>query len=148
MVTGFELVDLLQGILMVVKQLEKGEAKVENQYARMVREEGNLNAKEIINDVFEITDRMWRGIDVIPISGYQVKEKYSDFDANKKFDINIAEAPENEDCIAGNIMKGIKKPVDCPQFGKACTPQTPLGAPMVSSEGACAAYYNFAGIEN
>ena len=147
-VTGFEPVDLLQGILMVVKQLEKGEAKVENQYARMVREEGNLNAKEIINDVFEITDRMWRGIDVIPISGYQVKEKYSDFDANKKFDINIAEAPENEDCIAGNIMKGIKKPVDCPQFGKACTPQTPLGAPMVSSEGACAAYYNFAGIEN
>ena len=146
-VTGFEPVDILQGILMVVKQLEKGEAKVENQYARMVRKEGNISAKEVINDVFEVTDRMWRGIDVIPMSGYQVKEKYADFDANKKFDINIAEAPENEACIAGDIMKGKKKPVDCPQFGKACTPQTPLGAPMVSSEGACAAYYNFSGIE-
>ena len=146
-VTGFEPVDILQGILMVVQQLEKGEAKVENQYARMVREEGNISAKEVINDVFEVTDRMWRGIDVIPMSGYQVKEKYADFDANKKFDINIVEAPENEACIAGDIMKGKKKPVDCAQFGKACTPQTPLGAPMVSSEGACAAYYNFSGVE-
>ena len=146
-VTGFEPVDILQGILMVVRQLEKGEAKVENQYARMVREEGNVSAKEVINDVFEVTDRMWRGIDVIPMSGYQVKEKYADFDANKKFDISIAEAPENEACIAGDIMKGKKKPIDCPQFGKACTPQTPLGAPMVSSEGACAAYYNFSGVE-
>lgn len=146
-VTGFEPVDILQGILMVVQQLEKGEAKVENQYARMVRVEGNLNAKEVINDVFEVTDRMWRGIDVIPMSGYQVHEKYADFDANKKFDINIKEAPENEACIAGDIMKGKKKPVDCPQFGNGCTPQTPLGAPMVSSEGACAAYYNFSGVE-
>lgn len=146
-VTGFEPVDILQGILMVVQQLEKGEAKVENQYARMVREEGNISAKEVINDVFEVTDRMWRGIDVIPMSGYQVQEKYAEFDANKKFDINIIEAPENEACIAGDIMKGKKKPIDCPQFGKACTPQTPLGAPMVSSEGACAAYYNFSGVE-
>ena len=146
-VTGFEPVDILQGILMVVQQLEKGEAKVENQYARMVREEGNISAKEVINDVFEVTDRMWRGIDVIPMSGYQVQEKYAEFDANKKFDININEAPENEACIAGDIMKGKKKPIDCPQFGKACTPQTPLGAPMVSSEGACAAYYNFSGVE-
>lgn len=146
-VTGFEPVDILQGILMVVQQLEKGEAKVENQYARMVREEGNISAKEVINDVFEVTDRMWRGIDVIPMSGYQVQEKYAEFDANKKFDINIKEAPENEACIAGDIMKGKKKPIDCPQFGKACTPQTPLGAPMVSSEGACAAYYNFSGVE-
>ena len=146
-VTGFEPVDILQGILMVVQQLEKGEAKVENQYARMVREEGNISAKKVIDDVFEVTDRMWRGIDVIPMSGYQVQEKYAAFDANKKFDINIAEAPENEACIAGDIMKGKKKPVDCPQFGKACTPETPLGAPMVSSEGACAAYYNFSGIE-
>ena len=146
-VTGFEPVDILQGILMVVQQLEKGEAKVENQYARMVREEGNVSAKEVIKDVFEVTDRMWRGIDVIPMSGYQVQEKYAAFDANKKFDINIAEAPENEACIAGDIMKGKKKPIDCPQFSKACTPQTPLGAPMVSSEGACAAYYNFSGIE-
>jgi len=145
-VTGFEPIDILQGILMVVKQLEAGKAEVENQYARMVREEGNINAKAVISDVFEITDRMWRGIDVIPMSGYQVREKYADFDANKKFDIDIAEAPENKECIAGSIMKGFKKPVDCPQFGKGCTPQNPLGAPMVSSEGACAAYYNFAGV--
>ena len=146
-VTGFEPIDILQGILMVIKQLEAGKAEVENQYARMVREEGNTSAKAVISDVFEITDRMWRGIDVIPMSGYEVKDKYSNFDANKKFDINIAEAPENKDCIAGDIMKGIKKPVECPQFGKGCTPQNPLGAPMVSSEGACAAYYNFAGVD-
>jgi hydrogenase expression/formation protein HypD len=146
-VTGFEPVDILQGILMVVKQLESGKAEVENQYARMVRPEGNTSAKAVISDVFEVTDRMWRGIDVIPMSGYRVKEKYEDFDANKKFDIDIAEAPENKECIAGDIMKGIKKPVECPQFGKGCTPQTPLGAPMVSSEGACAAYYNFSGVE-
>lgn len=145
-VTGFEPIDILQGILMVINQLEAGKAEVENQYARMVRNEGNTSAKNVIFDVFEVTDRMWRGIDVIPMSGYQVKDKYADFDANKKFNIDIAEAPENKDCIAGDIMKGIKKPVECPQFGKGCTPQNPLGAPMVSSEGACAAYYNFSGV--
>ena len=145
-VTGFEPVDILHGILMVVKQLENGTALVENQYARMVREEGNTNAKSVISDVFEIADRMWRGIDVIPKSGYAIRKKYSDFDAEKKFNIDIEEAPENKDCIAGDIMKGIKKPKECPQFGKGCTPQNPLGAPMVSSEGACAAYYNFSGV--
>jgi len=146
-VTGFEPVDILQGILMVVQQLEAGKAEVENQYARMVREEGNTNAKKVIYDVFEVTDRMWRGIDVIPMSGYRVREKYANYDADKKFNIDITEAPENKDCIAGDIMKGIKKPIECPQFGKGCTPQNPLGAPMVSSEGACAAYYNFSGVE-
>ncbi|MEM8907939.1 MAG: hydrogenase formation protein HypD, partial [Bacteroidota bacterium] len=145
-ITGFEPIDLLQGILMVVQQLEKGEAKLENQYARMVRPKGNRNAQATIHEVFEVTDRMWRGMDVIPNSGYEVKKAYADFDAKKKFAVNIVEAPENETCIAGAIMKGIKKPFDCPNFGKTCKPENPLGAPMVSSEGACAAYYHFSGM--
>lgn len=145
-ITGFEPVDLLQGILMTVQQLEKGEARLENQYARMVRKEGNPNAIETILEVFEITDRMWRGIDVIPQSGYEVKEKYAAFDAKRKFDVDIPEAKEEESCIAGEIMKGIKKPFECPNFGTTCKPENPLGAPMVSSEGACAAYYHFSGM--
>jgi hydrogenase expression/formation protein HypD len=145
-VTGFEPIDLLQGILMAVRQLENGEAKVENQYSRMVKEEGNPIAQETIFEVFEVADRMWRGIDVIPMSGYEVKEKYAAFDARKKFNVNIPEAPENAECIAGAIMKGIKKPYDCPNFGTKCKPENPLGAPMVSSEGACAAYFHFSGI--
>jgi len=145
-ITGFEPVDLLQGILMVVKQLEADSARVENQYSRVVKEEGNAKAMEVIEQVFEVTDRMWRGIDVIPQSGYGVKEDFSSFDADRKFEIDLAEVRENESCIAGDIMKGIKKPPQCPNFGKDCTPQNPLGAPMVSSEGACAAYYNYADI--
>ena len=147
-VTGFEPIDLLQGILMTIKQLEKGEAKVENQYARMVKEEGNPRAQDIIYEVFEVTDRLWRGMEVIPMSGYEVKEEYAAFDAKKKFNVNIPEAPENEECIAGEIMKGIKKPFECPQFGKNCKPENPIGAPMVSSEGACAAYYHFSDMIN
>ena len=147
-ITGFEPIDILQGILMVVKQLEKGEAKLENQYARMVRERGNEKAMETIFDVFEVTDRMWRGMDVIPDSGYEVKAKYGEFDARRKFAVNIAEAPENSECIAGAIMKGIKKPFDCPNFGTKCKPENPLGAPMVSSEGACAAYYHYSDRSN
>ena len=145
--TGFEPIDILQGILMVVKQLEEGRAVVENQYARSVREEGNLRAKEIISQVFQVQDQLWRGIDVIPNSGWGLREGLANFDALKKFDIRLEQARENEECIAGDIMKGIKKPPECPHFGKACTPQTPLGAPMVSSEGACAAYYHFAALE-
>ncbi len=145
-VTGFEPVDLLQGILMVIKQLEEGRVEVENQYARIVREEGNPAAQDTIFEVFEITDRLWRGMQVIPNSGYKIKEKYSAYDASRKFDISIPEAEENQACIAGEIMKGIKKPMDCPNFGKKCTPENPLGAPMVSSEGACAAYYHYANI--
>ena len=145
-VTGFEPVDLLQGILMVVRQLEAGVSKVENQYARMVREEGNSSAQDAIYEVFEITDRLWRGMQVIPMSGYEVKEKYAAYDAKRKFKVDIPEAEENPECIAGEIMKGIKKPTDCSNFGTQCTPLTPLGAPMVSSEGACAAYYHFSGI--
>ncbi len=145
-VTGFEPIDLLQGLLMVIKQLESGEAKVENQYSRIVSEEGNVLAKKNIFKVFEIGDRMWRGIDVIPDSGYQVNKSYAAYDANRKFDIKEIKTKENQECIAGDIMKGIKKPVECPNFGVDCTPQNPLGAPMVSSEGACAAYYNFSGM--
>lgn len=145
-VTGFEPVDLLQGILMTVRQLENGEARVENQYSRMVKEEGNPVAQDTIYEVFEVTDRLWRGMEVIPMSGYEVKEKYAAFDAKKKFNVNIPEAPENAECMAGEIMKGIKKPFDCPNFGKKCKPENPLGAPMVSSEGACAAYYHFSGM--
>ena len=147
-ITGFEPVDLLQGILMTVRQLEKGEAKVENQYARIVEEEGNLIAQDTIYKVFEVSDRLWRGMEVIPMSGYEVKDVYAAYDAKRKFDVNIEEAPEHEACIAGEIMKGIKKPHDCPEFGKGCTPQMPLGAPMVSSEGSCAAYYNFSNLVN
>ena len=142
-VTGFEPLDILQGILMTVKQLEEGRYEVENQYSRIVTEEGNEAAQDTIAKVFEITDRVWRGMENIPKSGYGVKSTYADFDAMLKFDVNIEEAEENQACLAGDIMKGIIKPIQCPEFGKTCTPQNPLGAPMVSSEGACAAYYHF-----
>ena len=145
-VTGFEPLDILQGILMVVKQLEENRAEVENQYTRIVKEEGNLAAQNVIKQVFEVNDQMWRGIGTIPQSGFKIKKEYQKFDAQIKFDINIAEVPENSECIAGLIMKGIKKPLDCAHFGKTCNPQNPLGAPMVSSEGACAAYYNFSNV--
>lgn len=142
-VTGFEPLDILQGILMTVKQLESGRADVENQYTRMVIEKGNESAQKIIATVFSVGDQMWRGIGTIPDSGYHLNKKYENFDANRRFSIQIEIAEENKNCIAGSIMKGIKKPFECSQFGKLCTPQNPLGAPMVSSEGACAAYYNF-----
>lgn len=146
-VTGFEPLDILQGIYMVVKQLEEGRAEVENQYTRMVKEAGNASAQQIINQVFEVNDQMWRGIGTIPESGLRLKPAYHRYDANLKFSIDIVQASENAECIAGSIMKGIKKPHDCVHFGKKCTPQNPLGAPMVSSEGACAAYYNFSKVE-
>lgn len=142
-VTGFEPIDLLHGILMVVRQLERGEYKLENQYARVVRERGNLPAQEAITEVFEISNRMWRGMDVIPHSGLEVKEKYAAYDATKKFNVPLKETKENETCIAGAIMKGLKKPLECPNFGTLCKPSHPLGAPMVSSEGSCATYYHF-----
>ena len=141
--TGFEPLDILQGILMVVKQLEQGKAIAENQYTRMVTESGNRAAQDIISQVFAISNQMWRGIGTIPKSGYKLNKEYEDYDADKKFKITIEEVPENKQCIAGDIMKGLKKPFECVAFGKLCTPQNPLGAPMVSSEGACAAYYNF-----
>lgn len=143
-VTGFEPVDLLQGILMTVRQLEQGKHFLDNQYSRVVKPEGNPEARKVIEQVFEVTDREWRGIGMIPMSGYEVRKEYADYDANVKFDVHIEKVAENAECIAGQVLKGIKKPHECPQFGKKCTPQTPLGAPMVSSEGACAAYYHFA----
>ncbi len=142
-VTGFEPVDLLQGILMAVKQLEAGEWKLENQYSRVVKPEGNPEAIKVIRQVFETMDREWRGIGTIPQSGYEVRPEYARFDANLKFAVNIKVAGESKECIAGQVLRGIKKPHECPQFGKKCTPSHPLGAPMVSSEGACAAYYHF-----
>jgi hydrogenase expression/formation protein HypD len=143
-VTGFEPVDLLQGILMATSQLEKGEAKVENQYARVVLREGNRLAQETIHEVFNITDRSWRGIGTIPQSGYEVSESYAEFNARCRFNLNLESVKENPNCISGDIMKGLKKPFQCPMFGTKCKPEHPLGAPMVSSEGACAAYYHYA----
>ena len=142
-VTGFEPVDLLQGIYMTVKQLESGKYVLENQYSRVVQAKGNLKAIEMINEVFNVQDRVWRGIGPIPNSGYEVKDEYEAYNANIKFNVQIEEAEENKSCIAGQVLKGIKKPFECPEFGKKCKPEFPLGAPMVSSEGACAAYYHF-----
>lgn len=142
-VTGFEPVDLLEGILMVVTQLEKGEYHLENQYRRVVGKDGNPKAIELVNKVFEHRAREWRGIGEIPVSGLFVREKYKDYDALRKFgEINI-QAEKQTECRSGDVMKGKIKPPDCPHFGKKCTPEFPLGAPMVSSEGACAAYYQY-----
>lgn len=142
-VTGFEPVDLLSGVLSVVKQLESAEARVENQYTRMVSREGNLHAQRQINEIFEICDRTWRGIGVIPQSGLRLRDRYSAFDAEHRFGLTEITVAEPSDCISGVILQGLKKPHECPQFGTRCTPSTPLGATMVSSEGACAAYYNY-----
>lgn len=146
-ITGFEPVDLLQGITMLIKQLENGEHKLENQYSRVVKPEGNPEAVKVIEQVFEITHRDWRGIGEIPYSGYEVRKELEAYNANVKFNIQLEKAEESPDCIAGEILRGIKKPNQCPQFGKRCTPLNPLGAPMVSSEGACAAYYHFSNVD-
>ena len=142
-VTGFEPVDLLQGIYMAVHQLEHNEHKVENQYTRYVQRKGNELAQDVMKDVFAVTDKAWRGIGTIPDSGFEVSEKYKNYNARVKFSINTGNAKEDESCISGEIMKGLKKPLDCPNFGKTCKPEHPIGAPMVSSEGACAAYYHY-----
>lgn len=142
-VSGFEPVDLLQGILLAVKQLEEGRAEVENPYARVVRREGNPASRRLIDDVFEVCDRKWRGIGLIPKSGYALRDDYRDLDAERRFDVAEIETQEPAVCISGQILKGLKKPHHCPAFGRECTPQTPLGATMVSSEGACAAYYAY-----
>jgi hydrogenase expression/formation protein HypD len=142
-ITGFEPVDLVQGILMTVEQLERGEAKLENQYSRMVQPDGNPDARRVIETVFEVVDREWRGIGTIPMSGYAVRPALRDYDAAYKYDVPLEKAHECPDCIAGKVLRGLKKPHECSQFGRACTPENPLGAPMVSSEGACAAYFHF-----
>jgi hydrogenase expression/formation protein HypD len=144
-VTGFESIDILQGILMVVTQLEEGRHEIENQYARVVKQEGNASAQEMIFAVFEITHRSWRGIGTIPDSGYRLKEQFKMYDAEVKFNLGPVTVHESPLCIAGEILRGRKKPHQCSAFGSQCTPEHPLGAPMVSSEGACAAYFNFKG---
>jgi hydrogenase expression/formation protein HypD len=142
-VTGFEPVDILQGVLMCVQQLETGRAEVENQYARAVRAQGNTAASPILRDVFEVTPRKWRGIGEIPDSGWSLREKYRQFDASDRFGVTEICAEEPAECIAGLVLQGQKKPHECTAFGVRCTPDRPLGAPMVSSEGACSAYYRY-----
>lgn len=142
-VTGFEPLDILQGTYMALKQLEEGRSKVENQYARAVRPEGNIPSQKIMQKMFRVTDREWRGMGLIPDSGLELRPTYSSHDAEKKFSVNVEQAESETECIAGTILQGKKKPVDCPAFGTTCTPEKPLGAPMVSSEGACAAYYHY-----
>jgi len=142
-VTGFEPLDILQGILMCVEQLESGRAEVENQYARAVRPEGNRPAQELIRQVFRVIPRKWRGIGEIPQSGFGLSESYREFDAELRFGVAGYTAQESPDCISGLILQGQKKPHECPAFGTKCTPEHPLGATMVSSEGACAAYYRY-----
>jgi hydrogenase expression/formation protein HypD len=142
-VTGFEPLDLLQGIYMCVQQLEQGRFEVENQYARAVRREGNLPAQQLVAKVFCVVDRKWRGIGGIAQSGLGLAPEYADFDAEKRFGVADYTAQEDPNCISGLIMQGAKKPEECFAYGKSCTPDHPLGAPMVSSEGACAAYYRY-----
>ncbi len=142
-VTGFEPLDLLQGTLMAVRQLEAGRAEVENQYPRVVTREGNRIAQDLVNRVFEVCDRKWRGIGSIPKSGYKLRWEYRDHDAERLFDVQEIDTQEPAICISGQVLKGVKKPHDCPAFGKECSPEHPLGATMVSSEGACAAYFAY-----
>ena len=142
-VTGFEPLDLLEGIYQCVRMLEAGQWGVENQYARAVRREGNPGAQELIREVFATTDRKWRGIGSIPQSGYQIAPAYAEFDAERRFAVGDLHVCESSLCISGQILQGLKKPRECPAFGTTCTPDTPLGATMVSSEGACAAYYHY-----
>lgn len=142
-VGGFEPVDLLESVLMLVKQLEAGNARLENQYVRAVNYEGNLPAQAIVKDVFEIADQKWRGIGMIPQSGLRLREEYAAFDANRVFELAEISVDEPAECISAQILQGLKKPTDCVAFGMSCTPENPLGAPMVSSEGACAAYYRY-----
>jgi hydrogenase expression/formation protein HypD len=142
-VTGFEPLDIVQGTLMAVRQLESGRAEVENQYTRSVRREGNLPARAVLREVFEVCDRKWRGIGPIPGSGFRVSARFAAFDAERRFPVGGVTTEEPSVCIAGLVLRGQKKPSDCPAFGAICTPERPLGAPMVSSEGACAAYYHY-----
>ncbi|WP_354637842.1 hydrogenase formation protein HypD [Kitasatospora camelliae] len=140
-VTGFEPLDILEGIRRTVRQLERGEHRVENAYPRAVRPEGNPAARDMLEDVFEVTDRAWRGIGVIPRSGWRLSERYRDHDAEYRFDVRGITTREPAQCRSGEVLQGLIKPNQCEAFGTTCTPRTPLGATMVSSEGACAAYY-------
>lgn len=140
-VGGFEPVDLLEAISLLVAQLEEGRAETENQYARSVTREGNLQAQAIMERVFEVCDRKWRGVGLIPRSGLRLRPEFAAHDAEKVFQLEELTAEEPAECLSAQVLQGLKKPTDCPAFGRRCTPVTPLGAPMVSAEGACAAYY-------
>ncbi|MBI2779811.1 MAG: hydrogenase formation protein HypD [Gammaproteobacteria bacterium] len=142
-VTGFEPLDILHGIYLCVKQLEEGRATVENQYARAVRREGSREAQQLITEVFEVVPRQWRGLGAIADSGLGLRERYAGFDAVRRFGTAAPAATTPSECISGLVLQGVKKPQECPAFGKHCTPEQPLGAPMVSTEGACAAYYRY-----
>lgn len=142
-VTGFEPVDIMQGIYLCIKQLEEGRAEVENQYARSVRQEGNLPAQKLLQEVFQVVHRKWRGIGEIPHSGLGLRAAYVEYDAEKRFGVAHLTAEESRECISGLVLQGLKKPHECSAFGVRCTPEHPLGATMVSNEGACAAYYRY-----
>lgn len=142
-VTGFEPVDIIEGIYLAVRQLENGRYEVENQYARSVKREGTAPAKNLVAEVFQLVNRQWRGIGEIPGSGLGLREEFADFDAEYRFGLGTLEVSEPSECRAGDVLRGRLKPFECPEFGGRCTPEHPLGAPMVSSEGACAAYHNY-----
>jgi hydrogenase expression/formation protein HypD len=142
-ITGFEPLDLLEGIWLTVRQLEAGRAEVENQYARAVPRDGNRAARELMLEVFEVADRKWRGVGSIPKSGLRLAHEYRAHDAERLFEVEAIATSESPLCISGQILRGVRKPSDCPAFGRQCTPRTPLGATMVSAEGACAAYYQY-----
>ncbi len=142
-ITGFEPIDILEGTLLTVRQLEAGTNNVENQYPRVVKRTGNRVAQDLVNKVFEVCDRKWRGVGSIPKSGYKLRYEFRDQDAERIFEVKEIDTKEPSVCISGLVLKGVKKPHDCPAFGKQCTPERPLGATMVSAEGACAAYYAY-----
>ena len=147
-VTGFEPLDILHGIYLCVKQLEEGRASVENQYTRAVRREGSREAQQLITEVFEVTHRQWRGLGAIADSGLGLRKRYAGFDAIQRFGPAAPDATTPTECISGLVLQGVKKPQECPAFGTRCTPEQPLGAPMVSTEGACAAYYRYRRLPN
>jgi hydrogenase expression/formation protein HypD len=142
-VTGFEPLDLLEGVYHCVRMLEEGRIGVENPYVRAVCRTGNPHARRVSEEVFEVTERKWRGIGVIPESGFRLRPAYADYDAERRFAVEGLRTEESATCISGQILQGLKKPHECAAFGKECTPERPLGATMVSSEGACAAYYHY-----
>ncbi len=142
-VAGFEPVDLIEAITMLVRQLEDGRAKVENQYVRSVSYEGNLPAQRLMQEVFEVCNHKWRGVGMIPQSGYRLRPEFAAYDAVRRFGLEDLEVAESSECISAQILQGLKKPLDCPAFARRCTPESPLGATMVSAEGACAAYYRY-----
>jgi hydrogenase expression/formation protein HypD len=142
-ISGFEPVDLLEGVLWTVRQLERGETRIENQYARVVNRDGNAVSRKLLDEVFDVCDRKWRGIGIIPKSGYTLRHEFRQHDAERLFETDAIETNESPLCISGQILRGLKKPKDCSAFGRRCTPESPLGATMVSSEGACAAYHAY-----